>query len=57
MTLKAHGLKMRPDEVSKNNIVNFNFQKSGSRTWVFNRTEDLTAFALAAKLNRLARCK
>src|SRR5437868_938428 len=54
MTLKARGLKMRPDEVSKHNIVNFNFQKTGSRTWVFNRNEDLAALALAAKLNRLA---
>lgn len=57
MTMKARGLKMRPDEVSKNDIYSFNFQKSGSRTWVFDRTEDGTAFALAAKLNRLAHCK
>ena len=57
MTMKARGLTMRPDEVSKNNVVTYNFQKTGSRTWVFNRNEDLAALALASKLNRLAHCK
>lgn len=57
MTMRARGPKMRRDEVSKNNIFNFNFQKSGSRTWVFNPTEDAAAFELAARLNRLAHCK
>lgn len=57
IAMQAKGLKMRRDQVSKNDIYNFNFQKSGSRTWVFDRTEDAAAFALAAKLNRLAHCK
>ena len=57
MTMKARGLKMRPDQVSKNNFFTYNFQKSGSRTWVFNKNEDLAALALAAKLNHLAHCK
>ena len=57
ITLKAKGLKMRRDQVAKGDVVYFNFQKSGARTWVFNRDEDGLAFALAAKLNRLAHCK
>jgi hypothetical protein len=57
LTLKANGLKMRRDQVARGDLVYFNFQKSGSRTWVFNRDEDAAAFALAAKLNRLAHCK
>jgi hypothetical protein len=57
ITMQAKGLKMRRDQVSKGDVVLVNFQKSGSRTWVFDRTEDGAAFALAAKLNRLAHCK
>jgi hypothetical protein len=57
MTMRAKGLKMRRDQVAANDAVVFNFQKSGARTWVFNRDEDATAFALAAKFNRLAHCK
>ncbi|HET9392623.1 MAG TPA: hypothetical protein VFO29_03715 [Candidatus Rubrimentiphilum sp.] len=57
MTMKARGLKMRPDETSKNNFFIYNFQKGGSRSWVYNRNEDLDALALAEKLNRLAHCK
>jgi hypothetical protein len=57
LTMRARGLKMRRDQVSKGDVVLVNFQKSGSRTWVFDRTEDGAAFALAAKLNRLAHCK
>lgn len=57
MTMRAKGLKMRRDQVSKSDIITYNFQKSGSRTWVFNKTEEVNAIALAAKLNRLAHCK
>jgi len=57
MTTQAKGLKMRRDQVSKGDVVMFSTQKSGARTWVFNRDEDAAAFALAAKLNRLAHCK
>jgi hypothetical protein len=57
MTMRAKGLKMRRDQVAANDAVVFNFQKSGTRTWVFNRDEDATAFTLAAKLNRLAHCR
>lgn len=57
ITMKAKGLKMRRDQVASGDIVYFNFQKSGARTWVFNSDEDALAFALAAKLNRLAHCK
>jgi len=57
ITMKAKGLKMRRDQVAKGDLVYFNFQKSSGRTWVFNRDEDALAFALAAKLNRLAHCK
>jgi hypothetical protein len=57
ITMQAKGLKMRRDEVSKSDVYVFSTQKSGARTWVFNRDEDADAFALAAKLNRLAHCK
>lgn len=57
ITMRAKGLKMRRDQVSKGDIILIGTQKSGARTWVFNRDEDATAFALAAKLNRLARCR
>ena len=57
ITMKAKGLKMRRDQIARGDVIYYNFQKSGSRTWVFNRTEDAAAFALAAKLNRLAHCK
>jgi hypothetical protein len=57
ITMQAKGLKMRRDQVAKGDVILFGTQKSGSRTWVFNRDEDATAFALAAKLNRLAHCK
>ncbi len=57
MTTQAKGLKMRRDQVSKGDVLMISTQKSGARTWVFNRDEDAVAFALAAKLNRLAHCK
>lgn len=57
MTMQAKGLKVRRDQVSKGDLYVLSTQKSGARTWLFNRDEDATAFALAAKLNRLARCK
>jgi hypothetical protein len=57
MTTQAKGLKMRRDQVAKGDVVMVSTQKSGARTWVFNRNEDAAAFALAAKLNRLAHCK
>lgn len=57
ITMKAKGLKMPREEVARGDLLYTNFQKSGSRTWVFNRDEDGPAFALAAKLNRLAHCK
>lgn len=55
--MQAKGLKMRRDQVSKGDVILFGTQKSGARTWLFNRDEDASAFALAAKLNRLAHCK
>jgi hypothetical protein len=57
ITMQAKGLKMRRDQVSKNDVYVFSTQKSGARTWLFNHDEDGAAFALAAKLNRLAHCK
>lgn len=57
ITMKAKGFKMPRDQVARGDLLYTNFQKSGSRTWVFNRDEDGPAFALAAKLNRLAHCK
>ena len=57
ITMQAKGLKMRRDQVARGDLVVVGTQKGGARTWVFNRDEDAAAFALAAKLNRLAHCK
>ena len=57
ITMQAKGLKMRRDQVSRGDLLLIGTQKAGARTWVFNRDEDAAAFALAAKLNRLAHCK
>src|SRR5438045_3078580 len=46
ITMQAKGLKMRRDQVSKGDLVVISTQKSGARTWVFNRDEDAAAFAL-----------
>ena len=57
MTMQAKGLTMRRNQVEKGDTVLFGTQKKGARSWVFNKDEDALAFALAAKLNRLAHCK
>jgi hypothetical protein len=57
ITMQAKGLKMRRDQIARSDLVVVGTQEAGARTWVFNRDEDAAAFALAAKLNRLAHCK